>query len=178
MSLNAFVAHYGYAAVAIGTFLEGETVVLIAAAFAERQILSLPLVILTAALGGFAGDQLYFYLGRRYGARLLGRFPRLAVKAVRVQALLFRFRYPIIPALRFMYGFRLVGPFALGASEVEPAIFFWLNALGAVLWAVAIAAVGFSFASILQRPDLQRYEYLLGGAFLVLLAILVWRRRR
>lgn len=178
VSLNAFVTHYGYAAIAIGTFLEGETVLLIGAAFAQRHLLSLPLVIITAALGSFAGDQMYFHLGRRYGQRLLERFPRLAARAARVQTLLFRFRYPIIPALRFMYGFRVAGPFALGTSRVEPQIFFWLNALGAAVWSMAISGVGFGFAMVLRQPDVRHYEYLLGAAAVAVLAALVWWRRR
>ena len=36
MSLEALISHYGYAAVAIGTFFEGETILVIAG-FASHQ---------------------------------------------------------------------------------------------------------------------------------------------
>jgi len=153
-------------------------VLLVAAAFAERQILSLPLVILTAAIGGFAGDQAYFYLGHRYGEPLLRRFPRIARKVDRVRALLFRFRRPIIPAMRFMYGFRLVGPFALGASRVEPLTFLWLNALGAVVWSIALGTLGFGLARTFWSLKLDRYEYAFAGVFILAVALLIWHRRR
>src|SRR5205807_340668 len=58
------------------TFVEGETFVIFAASFAAQGLLD-PLPLLIAAwLGSFSGDQLYFYIGRRYGGQLLRRYPR------------------------------------------------------------------------------------------------------
>src|SRR5688572_3818853 len=67
---------YYYAIVFAWTFLEGETFVIFSGVAAREGILDLPLLILSAWVGSFLGDQLYFLIGRRYGARLLVRFPR------------------------------------------------------------------------------------------------------
>ena len=65
--LESLIANYGYAAVLIGTFVEGETILVIAGFAAHRGYLSLPWVILLAFAGSLAGDQLWFYVGRRSG---------------------------------------------------------------------------------------------------------------
>lgn len=59
MSLESLVTSYGYPAVLVGTFLEGETILVLAGFLAHRGYLDLPLVILTAFLGTFTGDQLF-----------------------------------------------------------------------------------------------------------------------
>ena len=71
MSLETMIATYGYGAVLVGTFLEGETVVLLGGFAAHRGYLDLPWVIAVAFAGSLLGDQLYFYLGRRHSARIL-----------------------------------------------------------------------------------------------------------
>src|SRR5207237_9672839 len=72
---------YGYAVVFAGVFLEttglpvpGETALLAGAAMAHFGRLSLPWVIVTAVGGAVLGDNLGFFIGRRYGRALVERF--------------------------------------------------------------------------------------------------------
>ena len=74
MNLAGLLATYGNLAVAVGTFLEGETILLMAGFAAHCGYLDLSKVILVA-WGGLLGDQFYFFLGQRYGDRILARFP-------------------------------------------------------------------------------------------------------
>jgi membrane protein DedA with SNARE-associated domain len=60
MNFETIIAQYGYFAIIIGTFLEGETILVIGGFLAHIGLLSLPLVILSAFIGSFSGDQLYF----------------------------------------------------------------------------------------------------------------------
>lgn len=53
-----------------------ETAVITAGVVAAAGDLSLPLVIPAAAIGAFAGDNLAYMIGRRYGSRATGRFFR------------------------------------------------------------------------------------------------------
>ena len=69
MSLEELVANYGYTAVAIGTFLEAETILLLGGFAAHRGLLELPWVIVCAFLGSFVGDQAFFYIGRMNGEK-------------------------------------------------------------------------------------------------------------
>ncbi len=181
MTLESFIRDYGYLAVFVGTFLEGETILLMAGFAAQRGYLSLPEVMVVAFLGGFAGDQFYFYLGRRHGSALLERFPSLERRTEAVRRQLLRFHMPLIPALRFMYGMRLIGPMALGMSAVPPRRFLVLNLVGAAVWAALVATAGYIFGHALELlvHDLERFEVAVFAlmALMGLGAWLVMRRR-
>jgi membrane protein DedA with SNARE-associated domain len=158
--LAGLIDSYGYLAVFVGAFLEGETVLALAGLAASRGYLDFYTVAVVALIAGFAGDQLYFFLGRRHGTRILARFPGAQARAHRVDALLARWHAPLIIAIRFMYGFRVAGPILLGMGRVPAWKFMVFNFLGAAIWAPLIAGIGYAFGSILKSvlADLQRYE--------------------
>ena len=174
MNIAHWVQSYGYVAVAVGTFLEGESVLLIAGAAAAHGQLSMPIVIALATLASFLGDQLYFLVGRRYGATLLARYPSLQPRAARVTGLLDRHHLPLILSIRFLYGLRIVGPMAIGMSRVSWSRFVLLNGLAAVLWALLIAGAGYgtgqALVYLLQTVDADE----LWGLLLLLVGVLVW----
>jgi membrane protein DedA with SNARE-associated domain len=160
LDLAGLIDSYGYVAVFAGAFLEGETVLALAGFAASRGYLDFYTVAVVALIAGFAGDQLYFFLGRRHGTRILARFPGAQARAHRVDALLARWHAPLIIAIRFMYGFRVAGPILLGMGRVPAWKFMVFNFLGAAIWAPLIAGIGYAFGSILKSvlADLQRYE--------------------
>jgi len=125
-------------------------VVILAGFAAHRGYLNLPLVMLSATLGGFLGDQGYFLLGRRFGARLLRRFPTLEPGTVRFTRLLDRHNLLVILSLRFLYGLRTVGPIAVGMSPVSAQRFLILNLLGAIVWGVVFTSVGYAFGNLAE----------------------------
>jgi membrane protein DedA with SNARE-associated domain len=75
MTLEQLVSDYGYAAILIGTFFEGEMVLILGGFAAHRSYLQLPWVIVCAFVGTLFGDQLFYYIGRFRGMRLLERRP-------------------------------------------------------------------------------------------------------
>ena len=160
MDLERLVATYGYAAVFVGTFLEGETILVLAGFFAFRGYLDLPAVVLLAFAGTYAGDQLYFHLGRTGGARALASRPRWKARADAVFALLQRHDTALILGFRFLYGIRTVTPFVLGASGIRPLRFLALNGLGAAAWAVAFGTLGYFFGHAIEAAldEVKRYE--------------------
>lgn len=179
MSLTALIVAYGYYAVFLGAFIEGETVLVLGGIAAHRGYLNLSWVMAAAFAGGWLGDQLYFFLGRRYGQTILARFPVLQPKARQTQRLVERYHAPLILAVRFFYGLRTVGPMVIGMSAVPALQFVMLNALGALIWAVAVAAAGYAFSNALEAlmPQIQHYEeYLFIGVLAA--GILVWLIRR
>lgn len=151
MNVAAWVQDYGLFAVGVGTFLEGESVLLIAGAAAAHGHLSLPAVIVVATLASFLGDQLFFQIGRRHGERLLARVPALRPRAERVRALLERHHLPLILSIRFLYGLRIAGPMAIGMSRVPWPRFLALNLAGAAGWATLVAGLGYGAGQTLGR---------------------------
>ena len=60
MDLQNTIETYRYAAILIGTFLEGETILVLAGLAAHQGYLMLTGVILAAFFGSLCGDQLFF----------------------------------------------------------------------------------------------------------------------
>jgi membrane protein DedA with SNARE-associated domain len=170
MDLAGLIDSYGYLAVFIGAFLEGETILALAGLAANRGYLDFLTVVGVAMVAGFLGDQFYFFLGRHHGARILARFPQWEQRAVRFDALLSRWHAPLIVGIRFMYGFRILGPIMLGMGRVPAWKFVVYNFIGAAIWAPLIAGLGYLFGSMLESVlhDMKQVEL---WAFVLLLAI-------
>jgi membrane protein DedA with SNARE-associated domain len=183
VDLPGLIDTYGYLAVAIGAFLEGETVLALAGLAAYRGYLDFYTVVVVAMICGFAGDQFYFFLGRYKGARILQRFPHARERAHRFDDLLKRWHAPLIVMIRFMYGFRIVGPVLLGMGRVSSLKFIICNFIGAALWAPLIAGIGYLFGEIVESVlhDVKKIEIWLFASIVIagIIAFAVhWRRSK
>lgn len=160
IDLESLVSTYGYLALLVGTFLEGETILVIAGFLAHRGYLELPWVIAIGFLGTFSGDQLYFWLGRTKGANFLMRRPSYRVRVEKAQNLLEKYQKIIILGFRFLYGLRAVTPFAIGLSKSDAKEFIVLNATGAIVWAMIVGSGGYLFGNALEIiiGDIKHYE--------------------
>jgi len=160
MSFEHIIQTYGYWALFVGTFLEGEMILVIGGFLCHRGYLDLPLVIFAAFAGSLAGDQLYFFLGRTKGNRFLSKRPSWEPNIAYARALLKRHMIPLAIGFRFIYGIRPVTPFVFGMSAIKTMTFLFLNALGALLWSVAIASLGYLFGSAMKIfiGNVERYE--------------------
>ena len=177
--LQQFLQDFGYFALFLGTFFEGETILVLAGFLAFRGYMDINLVVLVAFFGSYAGDQLWYFMGRRHGRKLLARKPRWQLMGDR--ALVHIRRHPDIWVLsfRFVYGLRTVMPVAIGLSGYPPRRYLLLNGLGAAIWAAALGAAAYHFGAILEGllGNVKRYElWVLGG--LLLLGGVLWLRRR
>ena len=74
--LQQFLHDFGYFALFLGTFFEGETILVLAGFLAFRGYMDINLVVVVAFFGSYAGDQLWYFLGRKHGRKLLARKPR------------------------------------------------------------------------------------------------------
>ena len=184
MTLDQWINTYGYWAILLGTFLEGETILILGGLAAYQGYLKLPWVILIAFLGTVSGDQLSFYLGRKYGSKVLASRPAWQVRAKRVRRLLERYQDYLILLFRFLYGLRILTPFVLGLSRVSRGRFLLLNTVGALVWAIIVGIGAFLFGQALEAliGDLKRFEVEILG-LVVLVGTVIWvihgyRRRR
>ena len=180
MDLAQLITDYGYWIVLAGTLLEGESVLVLAGFAVHRGLLDLSTVIAVAVIGGFLGDQAFFFAGRRYGERLLARFPKQAAPAARAKELLAKYHIPVILGVRFMYGLRAVLPFTIGMSGIPALRFQILNLIGAAIWASSGAALGYLLGDAAERL-LGRLEHYEGILFLLIAAAALgywWFSRR
>ncbi len=143
MDLSAFIQQYGYVAVLLGTFFEGESIALLAGFFAHSELLDLRLVIIVSFIGSFSGDQTMYWLGRRYGSRWHPKSPVLQRRIVDAERLLNRYQVPVLLGFRFVYGIRNATPFVAGSITKIPLLrFIALNAAGAAIWSISIPVIG------------------------------------
>ena len=185
MTLESLISTYGYGAILVGTFVEGETILVLGGFAAHRGYLELPWVILAGFVGSLCGDQLFFFLGRWHSQTFLAKHPSWKVRVDKAQGLLERFQRPLILLFRFLYGLRTVAPFVIGMSRVPIAQFLLLNTVGALVWAIVVGAGGYLFGTALEIliGDIKPYETALSAA-IAAIGVLIWtihlyfRRRR
>ena len=167
--LQAAVASYGYPALLVGTFLEGETCFILGGVAAGQGLLNPWLVGLTALAGGFLGDQVFFLLGRWRGAQVLGGWRKLARQAVLARRLVRRHAVLLMRCSRFLYGLRMVIPLACGTAGIHPLKFALLNFTSALLWAAAFGGLGYWLGGWM----IGRLETMKDLQFLILLLLAV-----
>lgn len=148
--LEELVRDYGYWAIIIGTFFEGETIVIIGGLFAMQGTLSLPLVILSGLGGSFAGDQTWFWVGRHWGKKMVAKWPRLQGGVDRVTYHLDKHATVFILTFRFFYGLRNISPIAIALGGVSSRRYFFLNLIAAIIWAISFGGAGYLFGHALE----------------------------
>lgn len=182
--IHQLINDYGawiYALIFVWTFFEGETFVLFAGLAASKGYLTWGGVFFAAWLGSFAGDQLYFWVGRRWGTLLLNRIPRWRPNVDSALDWLRRYDTGFILSFRFIYGVRNFASFAMGMSGLSPARFASLNLAAAFVWALAFAGFGFIFGHAFKHMlgDMaQLFSFVMLGVFVVGFAVFGYVRRR
>ena len=146
--------HYGdlfYLITFCWTAFEGETFVIIAGFLAQKGYLSIAGLFLAAWLGSFFGDQVVFFIGRRFGTRVLHHLPRLEPGVNRAVGWLERYAVIFILSYRFIYGLRNVSGLAVGLSHIPWKKFAVLNAIAAFIWALAFSGFGYLFGDVFEH---------------------------
>jgi len=159
--LEHLIRTYGYWALLAGTFIEGETILMLGGLSAKLGYLDLSMVMVVAFIGSFSGDQLYFIIGRLKGAELLAKHQKWHSKVERVHCYLERYHDLIMVGFRFVYGIRIMTPFVLATSpKIKTGRFVVFNAIGAVIWSVVVAGGGYLFGHALELVlnDIKKYE--------------------
>lgn len=179
MSPELLLQKFGYLAVFVGTFLEGETILVMGGFFAERGYLLLPFVILTAFAGSYVGHVCWFWLGRSQGVRLLDRFPRLKKHFGKGIRLFERYGAPAIFITQWLYGLRITCAVIIGISKISTIKFLLYEALTCFVWAIVIGTAGFYFGRAVERvlgkaAHIEKYGLLL----LVVVAVGLWAYHR
>lgn len=114
-----------------------------------------------------------------HGAAVLARWPSLMLQADRVHRLIDRYHEAGIIAVRFADGLRIAGPVLIGMTPIRGLRFAGLNALGAVLWAGLIGAIGWMFGDAAEAvfTEIRHVEgWLLLG--LAMAGAMVWWLRK
>ncbi|HWV42026.1 DedA family protein [Pseudorhodoplanes sp.] len=118
---------------------------------AQLGVLDLKMTLIHCFAGSFAGDVFRFWLARRYGERVLARWPRVSAHAAIVKRLVDRHALWLPLIHRYPYGIRGLGAFAYGLSRMPWGVFLILNVTGAALWAISLVLAGYAFGRVSDK---------------------------
>ncbi|GJE28573.1 DedA family protein [Methylobacterium organophilum] len=172
------IAHYGYFAIfgiialeSAGVPLPGETILLTSAVYAgSTGNLNIVLVVSAAAAAAILGDNLGYWVGRRWGMPLLLRHGHLiALDHGRLKLGQYLFREhggKIVFFGRFTAMLRAYAAVLAGVNKLDARRFMLFNGLGGVAWA-SIMGFGAYFCG-------RSIEHIVGPVGLALLAFVVF----
>ena len=173
--MEALLLRYGYLLIFLGVALEGEVVLLAAAALCHSGYFRLAIVMGVAVAANWTADQVYYLLARSYGydwlEKRFGTHPRYE----RALGLMGRYGNALLLFSRYAFGFRIIIPAACGALGMPPLRFGLLNLLAGLIWVVPTASLGYSFGAVSTHLFVRVSQYRIWvTAVLVLLAIMLW----
>jgi membrane protein DedA with SNARE-associated domain len=161
--LADLISAHGYWIVAVIVALEsmgipapGETALVTAAIFAGTTArLDIAWVIVAAAIGAIAGDNVGYLVGRRFGYSLLLRYGRLArMDEGRIklgQYLFARHGGKVVFFGRFIAVLRAAAAVLAGTNCMDWRRFLFFNASGGMVWAAAYGTAAYVLGERIQR---------------------------
>jgi membrane protein DedA with SNARE-associated domain len=166
-----------------GLLVPGESLVLASGFFAHQGVLSLDTVIVAAALGAIAGDNIGYQLGARLGrAWLLRHGRRLGVTEARfrrAERFFERHGPQAVFVGRFVGFARALVPFVAGASRMAYRRFVVYDTLGAALWTVTFVVLGYALGASWRVAEKWVGRVgLLAGLVVAIVGLMLWLRRR
>ena len=183
------LGQWGYLIIFLGAMLEsaaflglvipGESLVLVAGFLAAQGSLDLDLLIIAVAAGAGIGDSIGYEMGRQMGRPALVRYgSRFGLTQARVQGtdeFFARHGSKAVFLGRFVGFARALVPFLAGSSRMPYRAFLPYNMLGAVLWASAVASLGYFLGASWQTAErwIGRASAIVGG-LLVFTLLLAW----
>lgn len=180
------VRDWGYVILFCWSILEGEWGLLLAGIAAHQGHLNVYVCIFIAGLGGFTGDQIYFYIGRLKKEYVHKKFRSQRRKFALASRLMQKYGWPIIFVQRYMYGLRTIIPISIGLTRYSAIKFALINLISAWAWAaITILPAWYFGAKILNiihgvfttiKENLLLFAILL-AIIVGIIAIFIWLRK-
>ena len=170
--LTGLLKEYGYIILYLWSILEGELGLIMAGLLSHSGDMNLYLAIFVAGLGGFSGDQIYFYIGRLNKDYIRKKLKTQKRKFALAKVLLDKYGWPIVFAQRYMYGLRTIIPMSIGTTDFNAKKFAFINFISALVWATATIYPVYYFGEeiLTLLEELKEYWYvalIFGITFLV-----------
>ncbi len=136
----------------ITPFLPGDSLLFAIGAIAADPTSNLNIWIAAIILIGAAilGDTVNYWIGRKFGAWMMRKFPKIVKPSHIEKTNEFFVRYggKTIIIARFVPIVRTFAPFVAGSGEMEYRRFMFFNVIGALLWVGLILPCGWFFGNI------------------------------
>ncbi len=146
-TLINLLQEYGYIILFLWSILEGELGLIMAGIMCHTGHMNLYFAIFVAGIGGFVGDQIYFYIGR-YNKKYINKKMRKHRRKFAVAHLLLKqYGWPLIFVQRYLYGLRTVIPMSIGVTRYDAKTFAFINLISAWVWATITIVLAYVFGN-------------------------------
>ena len=156
-------------ALLVGFLLPGDSVIFAAGLIAGTPGSSVNIIILLIGcfIAAFVGDQLGYVLGRKLGRPWVEarKRPMWSAGLTRAEAFYERLGALSVIVARFIPWARTFVPFAAGVAKMNYYRFLITNAVGALIWAVGITAMGYFAAA---NPVVRAISFSIAGFFIIM----------
>lgn len=187
-TLLQYFIEYRYLVIFLGTFIEGEVVLIAGGFLVYEGYLDFTVLLLIATLAAIIGDNFFYWLGRsqRVGAKhpWAARFLNFIGenRLFKGEEFVRRHGGKSVFFVRFFYGLRFAGAMTAGYLGMGFGRFFLSNLIGSFTWAFIIGSLGYLFGHsievVAKGVKLAEIGFLLVVAGLLTIYLLNSRRKR
>jgi membrane-associated protein len=169
----------------LGLIVPGDLILALGGVYASQRKMDLTGVIVVGTLAAIAGESIGFWLGRRFGVRLLRRLPFFGRRLSRVveesEDYFRRHGGKTVAIGRYATAAGAFIPFTAGAGKMSYARFLAFDVPAIMVWAAGITIFGYYFGRNLSFIDkvLSRFGYgVLALAILIVAGRFLWKRHQ
>lgn len=170
----SLLSHYPLLLVFVGAIIGSEFIALFATIICHKNGISLNLVIGTAICGAVIGNQIWYYIGEKFGNNLLQNHARIKKDTLKFRKWVDEYSAVMALTSRFIYSAGSIIPVLLGVNNYSSTKYLLFNTLGAILWGGVLVKIGFVFGNqsfgYLENPN--HLEYIL--LFFIFLVLIHW----
>lgn len=176
--MEGFLIKYGLIAVFFGAMFEGDLVVPTAGALSSFGYFEPVTATLVCIFGMFAGDCLWYFLGRTFGERISGTkfYKRAMPKAEKFADKMGIWQ---IAAARFIWGARIATMIFWGFKRLNFLVFAAIDLAACSIFTVILLSLGYFFSRGLKRlvGDVEQFQFFALGGIVVIMAVFILVRR-
>ncbi len=151
--VGLFFIVFAETGLALGFFLPGDSLLVVAGLFAATGKLNVAILISTLFVAGVVGDAVGYYTGSRFGPRLFKKKKSLLFRPSHLQkahAFYEKYGGKTIVIARFAPIVRTFAPIVAGAADMPYRRFVVFNVTGGFLWVTTMVLSGYFLGSLLK----------------------------
>ncbi|RLL52286.1 diguanylate cyclase [Mariprofundus sp. EBB-1] len=171
------IDQYGYLAIFVSMFIEGEIFLLAASVLVSNGFLQAHWVITYAAAGTFVAHMIFFFIGRWRGMELIDAVPFLRRHYPKANIVMDKYANWSVFICQYLYGMRLISAVLFGCSTITTIRFSILQLINCISWALLIyfASHGLGILATKVIEAVGLYGLLAVILLLSAVALLVYR---
>jgi membrane-associated protein len=168
----------------IGFLLPGETAAILGGVTVGTHRTNLAAMIAVVVVAAILGDSVGYTIGHRYGVRVLdaGPLARRRERVDRAREFLAHRGGPAVFLGRFVAFLRATMPFLAGTAHMHYRTFLFYNAVGGIVWGVAVVLLGYlaglSYQMVAARFGEATAIAVAAIAVITIVVVRIRRRRR